>query len=142
MIFAVKFRQALIMSNWENELFKYITAIVRNNGHKLLQINGMPDHVHMLIGMRPSQSLSELIKLVKMQSSFWINQNKKCNSKFQWQSGFGAFALSSSDIETVITYIANQKIRHRNHTFLNEYLEFLTKEKITFDPKFIFESTL
>ncbi len=90
-IFAVQNRQSLIQSSWEIELYKYITGIVQNNGHKLLQINGMPDHVHLLIGMRPVQSLSVLMQQVKQDSSKWINEKRFAAGRFSWQEGFGGF---------------------------------------------------
>ena len=90
-VFVVKYRAGVIKEEWEEELFKYITTIVQNNGHKVLQINGMPDHVHLLFGMRPTQDLSILMKQIKMDSSKWINTRKLTPTKFAWQAGYGAF---------------------------------------------------
>ncbi|MCH8568723.1 MAG: IS200/IS605 family transposase, partial [Balneolales bacterium] len=126
-IFAVQNRQSMINQSWEIELYKYMTGIVHNNGHKVLQINGMPDHVHILIGMRPIQSLSELIQQVKQNSSKWINENRFATSRFSWQEGFGAFSHSKSQVQTVIKYIQNQKEHHKRKSFLEEYIEFLKK---------------
>lgn len=91
-IFAVQNRECLIQKEWQEELYKYITGIIQNQGHKLLQINGMSDHLHIFFGMRPNQSLSDLIKKVKGDSSLWINEKGFLKNKFSWQSGFGAFS--------------------------------------------------
>ncbi|MGF1671488.1 MAG: IS200/IS605 family transposase [Balneolaceae bacterium] len=139
-IFAVQNRQSLIQPSWEIELYKYITGIVQNNGHKLLQINGMPDHVHLLIGMRPVQSLSELMQQVKQDSSKWINEKRLAAGRFSWQEGFGAFSHSKSQVQTVITYIQNQKEHHKKKSFREEYLEFLEKWEVEYDERYIFKS--
>jgi len=138
-IFAVQNRQSLIQSSWEIELYKYITGIVQNNGHKLLQINGMPDHVHLLIGMRPVQSLSVLMQQVKQDSSKWINEKRFAAGRFSWQEGFGAFLHSKSQVQTVITYIQNQKEHHKNKSFREEYLDFLEKWEVDYDERYIFK---
>ena len=97
-VFAVQNRQSLINSQWKDELYKYMTGIIQNYEHKVLQINGMPDHIHILFGMRPTQALSELMKQVKQDSSKWLNEKYFHNSKFSWQSGYGAFSYSKSDV--------------------------------------------
>ena len=112
---------------------------VQNNGHKMLQINGMPDHVHMLIGIRPVQSLSDLMKQVKQDSSKWINQQGFVNGKFSWQAGYGAFSYSKSQLPQVINYIQNQELHHKKKTFQEEYLEFLDKFDIDYDERYIFK---
>lgn len=141
-VFAVKFRYGIIQDHWKDNLYKYITGIVQNNNHKLLAINGMPDHIHILIGIRPSQSISDLMKDVKQGSSLWINENKFTNGRFEWQEGYGAFSYSKSQINTVIEYIQNQEIHHKKRTFREEYLEFLEKFEIEYDEKFIFKDLL
>lgn len=95
-IFAIQNRLSLISKSWEKRLYQYITGIIQNHGHKLLSINGMPDHIHILFGMRPSQSLSDLMRDVKGDSSLWINENKFVAGKFSWQEGYGAFSYSKS----------------------------------------------
>src|SRR5579862_5347037 len=116
-IFAPKFRASLIQQEWEVSLYKYITGIVQNNKHKMLCINGMPDHVHMLVGFHTTQSIADLMQDVKANSSKWINENKLTGSKFEWQSGYGAFSYSKSQITDVISYIQNQKEHHHKKTF-------------------------
>ena len=138
-IFAVQNRRCLIDERWENELYKYITGIIQNQGHKLLQINGMPDHVHLFFGMRPNQSLSELMQKVKGDSSRWINKNQFIPYKFSWQEGFGGFSYSKSKVSTVINYIQNQKEHHKKKTFIEEYKDFLRAFEIEHDEKYIFK---
>jgi len=138
-VFAVKHRQCLIHPNWNNSLYKYITGIIQNHKHKLIAINGMPDHIHILIGLIPSQSMSELMKYVKGSSSKWINDNRLVNGKFEWQSGFGAFSYSSSDVGTVARYIQNQEEHHRISSFREEYVQLLNEFGIVYNEKYIFE---
>lgn len=138
-IFSVQNRFCVIHKNWEVELYQYITGIVQNHGHKVLAINGMPDHVHVFFGMRPIQSVSELLQDIKGSSSKWINKNKFTGSKFSWQEGFGAFSYSKSQVDNVIEYIKNQKKHHENRKFLQEYIDFLEKFEIPFDVRYIFK---
>ena len=139
-ICVVKFRRKLISGDWEDELYKYITGIIQNHGHKVIQINGMPDHTHILIGFRPNQSLSELMQAVKSRSAFWINQNKKVNGRFRWQSGFAAFSVSASIVSKVATYIQNQKEHHRKQSVENEYIKFLKENKVEFTEQYVFDA--
>jgi putative transposase len=137
-VFAVKHRDALILPEFEIDLHKYITGIVQNQGHKLLAIGGMPDHVHIFFGMRPNQSLSSLLQQIKGDSSAWINENKFGKHHFNYQEGFGAFSYGKSQVPQVINYVLNQKEHHRKETFLEEYLKFLHAFDIDYDPKYIF----
>ena len=116
-VFAVQNRESLIKELWKDDLYKYITGIIQNNNHKVLQINGVADHIHILFGMRPTQSLSDLMKQVKQDSSKWINKQGLVNGKFSWQSGFGAFSYSKSEVPKIIRYIKNQEEHHRKITF-------------------------
>ena len=138
-IFAVQNRKSLIDDEWKDDLYKYITAIIQNNDHKMLQINGMPDHVHILFGLRPVQSLSDLMKQVKQDSSKWINQNRLAKGKFSWQEGYGAFSYSKSQLPRVIKYIQNQEKHHRKHTFREEYLALLEVHGVDYDERYIFK---
>ncbi|KAA5533310.1 IS200/IS605 family transposase [Taibaiella lutea] len=141
-VFAVKFRNAQITEAIKEELYKYISGIVQNYNHKLLAINGMPDHIHIFIGMRPTQSISDLMKEVKGGSSLWINSRKVLNEKFEWQEGYGAFSYSKSHLQNVIHYINNQELHHKKMSFKEEYLDFLTKFEIDFDEKYTFHDLL
>lgn len=137
LIFAVQYRAALIDKEWKVDLYKYMTGIVQNNKHKLISINGMPDHVHILIGMRPHQSLSDLMQDIKGDSSTWINDQHLTKSKFRWQEGYGAFSYSRSHLKAVINYIENQEKHHRNISFTDEYKNFLEKFEVEFDDRYI-----
>jgi putative transposase len=141
-IFSVKYRDGIIQPSWKNELYKYITGIVHKNNHKLISINGMPDHVHILIGMRPTQSMSDLLQDIKGNSSKWMNEKKFLKTKFEWQEGYGAFSYSKSQIKDVIAYIENQEQHHNKKTFKEEYLEFLQKFEVEYDEKYIFKELI
>ena len=138
-VFAVKNRDSLINKSWEEELYKYLTGIVRNKEQKMLAIKGMPDHIHFLIGMRPSCCLSDLVREVKKSSNEFINEKKYNKLKFQWQEGYGAFSYSHSALDNVISYIMNQKEHHIKRTFKEEYMDFLKKFDIEFKDEYLFE---
>ena len=138
LVFAVKYRAALIQKQWQPRLHQYITGILQQNQHKMLQINSMPDHIHIFIGMRPTQSISSLVQNVKTESSKWIKDNKFCKA-FAWQEGFGAFSYSKSHVGRVIRYIQNQEVHHKKETFLNEYRKMLKAFEIEYDEQYIFK---
>lgn len=142
LVFAVKFRQALIQNEWKDDLFKYITGIIQNRKHKLLSINGMPDHIHILIGLRPHQSVSDLVQEVKSVSSKWINENKLIPFQFEWQDSFGAFSYGKSQINDVIRYIENQEKHHHKKSFREEYVDFLEKFEIDYNEKYVFKELI
>lgn len=139
LVFAVRGRRNLILQSWEDDLYKYITGIIQQKGQKLLAINGMPDHIHILIGMKPTCCLSDLVREVKKSSNKFIKENKFVAGKFEWQEGFGAFSYSHSAFANVIRYIDNQKQHHRNNTFRDEYIEFLRKFDIAYKDEYLFE---
>lgn len=138
-VFAVKNRAALIDANWEERLYQYITGIVQNKGQKMIAINGMPDHIHLFIGMKPSCCLSDLVREIKKSSNEFVNKNKLAKGKFNWQEGFGAFSYSHSHIDNVYKYIMNQKQHHKKTTFMGEYIGFLKKFEIQYDEKYLFD---
>ena len=138
-VFAVQNRASLISNTWEERLYQYITGIIQNNDHKLLVINGMPNHIHILFGMRPTQSLSGLMQDIKGSSSHWINENKFITGKFSWQEGFGAFSFSKSQLSTVANYIENQKQHHKKEIFIDEYRRILIANGIEYDERYIFK---
>ncbi len=141
-VFAVKYREGIIQSSWKDELYKYITGIIQNNNHKLISINGMPDHVHLMVGIRPGQSISELMQDIKGSSSKWINEKRFIKTKFEWQEGYGAFSYSKSQIKDVCKYIENQEIYHQKRTFREEYLDMLQKFEVDYDEKYIFHELI
>ena len=136
-VFAVQNRQSLISEKWEDELYKYITGIIQNYNHKVIQINGMPNHIHILFGMRPTQSLSDLMKKIKGNSSKWINEKGFVRGKFSWQAGYGGFTYSKSQLPNVIQYIKNQREHHKNISFSEEYLKFLKEYEVEYDKRYI-----
>ena len=138
-VFAVKGRQNLIRKEWKEELCKYITGIVRNEKQKLIAINGVPDHVHMLVGVKPDIALSDLVRDVKANSSRFVNDKSWLKGKFNWQEGFGAFSHSHSELGRIVQYIQEQEKHHSKRTFKDEYVEMLKDFDVTFDKKYIFE---
>jgi REP element-mobilizing transposase RayT len=138
-VFAVQDRFCIISDEWKEELYKYIAGIIKNNNHKLLAINGVGDHIHILIGMKPSQSLSDLMQDIKAYSSKWINDKKLVRGKFSWQSGYGAFSYSYSQVDTVIKYIMKQEQHHHKKTFKEEYIRLLKVFAIQFDEPYLFK---
>jgi len=138
-VFSVQNRECIIQKTWKDELYKYITGIVQTNKHKLLAINGMPDHIHLLIGLRPNQSVSDLMQDIKGSSSKWINDKRLVGGKFSWQEGYGAFSYSKSDLSNVLHYISNQQEHHQKKTFKEEYLNMLKEFEIDFDDRYVFK---
>lgn len=138
-IFAVRFRDSVIKPEWQERLNQYITGIIQNNGHKLIAVNGMSDHLHVFFGFRPNQSLSDLMRMVKDESSEWINSQKLNTSVFRWQEGYGAFSYSRSQISSVARYIENQQEHHRRKTFVDEYKSFLNQFEIEYDDRYVFK---
>ena len=141
-VFAVQNRASLISKSWDERLYQYITGIIQKQNHKLLCINGIPDHIHVLFGMRPTQSLSDLMQDIKGSSSLWINENNFIKSKFSWQEGYGAFYYSKSQISTIATYIENQQEHHRKKTFIEEYKKILKDFEIEYDERYIFKEVI
>ena len=141
-VFAVQSRLSLIQNGWREELYKYITGIVENTrcDHKLFQIGGMPDHIHALIGMRPTQSLSDLMQDIKGSSSLWINKKRFVTGKFSWQEGYGAFSYGKSQIDNVAKYIKNQEKHHKKRDFAAEYMEFLKLFEVEFDERYVLKN--
>jgi len=141
-VFAVKNRSAVIRADWEERLHKYITGIVKNNGHKMLAINSATDHTHMLIGLNPKQAISDIMRLVKGDSSEFINKEKLTIGKFHWQGGYGAFTNSHSQLTDVIRYISNQKQRHLEMSFRDEYLKLLQRYDVDYKEAYIFQDLI
>ena len=139
LVFSPYKRDALIGKNWKDELEKYITGIVQNNGHKLLAIGSRPDHVHIFIGYNVNQLIPDLVEKIKTSSNAWIKENKFSKFKFGWQRGYGGFSHSQSQIDNVVNYILGQDEHHRKKSFKNEYLEILNKNEIEFKDEYLFE---
>ncbi len=138
-VFAVKGRQNLLQKEWRQEVFKYMSGIITNKGQKPIIVNGVEDHVHVFIGLKPAMALSDFVRDVKNNSSNFINDNNWLKEKFSWQEGYGAFSYSHSQIENVYHYIFNQEQHHAKQTFQDEYMDFLKKFEIEHDTKYLFE---
>jgi|SRR5690554_4981789 len=138
-IFAVKGRGSLISERWDQDLYKYMNGLISNKGQKPLAINGAYDHIHFLIGMKPTCCLSDLVREIKKSTNTWINDNKLTHSSFAWQEGFGAFSNSHADLNRVIAYITHQKEHHRKFSFKSEYLEILKDFEVSYKDAYLFE---
>ena len=137
-VFAVKDRASLIKPNWQSELYKYMNGIIEQQGHKPFAINGISDHVHLLVSMNPKQTSSDLTFHIKRSSSLWINENKLVGGKFSWQDGFGAFSYGKSQIPIISKYIDDQQKHHLKRSFLDEYIDFLKAFDIEYDERYVF----
>lgn len=139
-VFAVKGRQPLIPKEHKAELHRYITGIVKNKKQKIIQINSMPDHIHILVGIAPEAAISDLVRDIKANSSKFINKKQWVMGRFEWQQGFSAFSYSHSQLSAIANYIKNQEKHHARKTFKEEYLEFLDLYGVDYDEKYVFES--
>lgn len=139
LIFAVKNREAMITQSLREPLHQYIGGIIKNQNQKLLSLNSVSDHIHILIGQSPSCCLSDLVREIKSESSRYVNENKLSNFKFYWQEGYGAFSYSRSQRDNVIQYIMNQQGHHKTRSFKEEYLDFLEKFQIEYKNEYLFD---
>ncbi len=138
-VMVVKGRMNHISPEWKNQLCKYITGIVLHKKCKVMVINGMHDHLHILLSIGPDRALSDLMRDIKANSSRWINEKRYISGKFEWQTGFGAFSVSKSQVEKVARYIEKQEVHHRKKTFREEYVGFLQAYSVDYKAEFIFE---
>lgn len=138
-VFAVKGRENLLQKPWRDDLFKYMSGIIKNKEQKPIIINGVADHVHLLIGLKPSASISNIVRDVKNNSSNFINEKRLVKGKFSWQEGYGAFSYAHSQLEQVYQYILKQEEHHAKKTFREEYIEFLKKFEVEYNEKYLFD---
>ncbi len=138
-VFSTQSRQNLINKDIKDEIYRYLTGIVQNKDHKLITINSMPNHVHIFIGMKPKESISDLVRDMKKDTSNFINSKKLIRGKFNWQEGYGAFSYGHSQIDDVFQYIQNQEKHHEKQTFKQEYLGFLKAFDIDYDERYVFD---
>ena len=139
LVFAVKNREALINKKWKEELNKYIHGIVSNKKQKCLIVNGVEDHIHLLIGIRPSICIADLVRDIKASSSDFINERRLTKKPFYWQNGYGAFSHSANDINAVYNYISHQEEHHNGQSFQNEFLDILNQNEINYESQYLFE---
>ena len=138
-VFAVKGRENLLQKPWREEVFKYMSGIIKAKNHKPIIVNGVADHVHVFVGLNPGMSISDLVRDIKNNSSNFINERKFIKGKFSWQEGYGAFSYGHSQIDTVYQYVANQEEHHKKRTFKEEYIDFLQKFEIEYNEKYLFD---
>lgn len=138
-VFAVEARDALIHPDWKEELFKYIAGIVKKKGQKLIAIGGVADHIHILIGIVPNISISDLVRDIKAHSSKFINDHKYVRGQFRWQEGFGAFSYSRSHVDAAAKYVLNQEEHHLKRSFKDEYLSLLKRFEVGYEEKYLFK---
>ena len=138
-VFATKYREHLLQKEFRTEVWKYISGIVTRSGHKSMIVNGVEDHVHILVGLKPFMSISDLVREIKRSSSDFINEKKWVKKSFQWQEGYGAFSYCESHLKNIYAYIENQEEHHRKRTFKEEYLELLKSFHIEFKEEYLFE---
>jgi len=136
-IFSTAQRRPLIKPEFRNDLFAYLGGIVREMHRTALIINGEPDHIHMLIRIRPAHSAAEIVRVVKTNSSRWLRE--KHSAEFAWQTGYGVFSVSESSVAAVTKYIAGQQEHHKKHSFQEEFVAFLKKNHVDYDPKYIWD---
>ena len=137
-VFAVKHRQALINKEWGKELYSTIGTLINDTTCKTIIVNGVEDHVHCLIGIKPSISISDLMKNIKAKSSKHINDHSLTKKRFEWQEGYGAFSYSPNHLAKVYDYIKNQEINHQKRTFMEEYIDLLKMYKINYKDEYLF----
>jgi putative transposase len=138
-VFAVKGRQNLIANSWKDELHKYIAGIIKGKENKPIIVNGMPDHIHAFVGLKPAMAISDLVRDIKNNATNFVNDHRFVKGKFAWQEGYGAFSYSHSHIGRVYDYILNQEKHHQKKTFKQEYIEFLKKFEIECNEKYLFD---
>lgn len=138
-VFAVKGRESLIQKQWKEELYKYIAGIIHGKGQKSIIVNGMPNHLHVFVGLKPAMSIADLVRDVKNNSSNFINKSGFIKGHFAWQEGYGAFSYSQSHISKVYDYILNQEKHHKKRTFREEYIGLLERFKIEYNEKYLFD---
>jgi putative transposase len=141
-VFAVKYRDAVIENDWKLQLFSVIGNLINEANCKTIIVNGVEDHVHCFLGLKPVVSVSELMKTVKAKSSKYINDHSLTPHRFEWQDGYGVFSYGQSQVDKVYNYIQNQEEHHKRQTFKVEYAELLKKFNIDYDEQYLFHDLM
>ena len=141
-VFAVKYRNAVIIKEWRPKLLSVIGNLINESNCKTIIVNGVEDHVHCFLGLRPVVSVSELMKTIKAKSSKYINDHQLTPTRFEWQEGYGVFSYHQSMIDTIYKYIQNQEKHHKIQTFKEEYLGLLKEFRIDYDEQYIFQDLI
>ena len=137
-IFSVKNREPVLKKEWRIDLFKYISGIIIHKNQKPLIINGVEDHIHLLVSIKPDLNIASFIRDIKSSSSKYINEKKLVQGKFFWQGGYAVFSHSNSQIGAIYKYILNQEIHHKKKSFKEEYREFLDFHKVNYKQEYLF----
>jgi putative transposase len=138
-VFSPKGRQHLILPSFEERLYQYITGIVKDYDQKLIAVNGMPDHIHIFLGFKPTLALADLIGEIKTSSTKFIKKNRFLPNTFAWQDGYGCFTYAHSQLDVVAKYVMNQKEHHKTKTFREEYIEMLQKAEVAYNERYLFD---
>ena len=138
-VWSTKNREPLIAQKFESELHAYLGGILRKRKHLLISAGGMEDHIHLLVGMHPQQSISDLARDMKANSSSWIHDHQEGLSGFAWQAGYGAFSVSQSSVPAVVRYIENQREHHKILSFQEEFISMLKHHEISYDERYIWD---
>jgi putative transposase len=141
-VFGVRNRQSLIIPRLKEPLYRYMTGVINNQKQKLFIVNGVADHVHLLLNCRPDMNLSHLVKEVKEHSTKFINNSGLVRGNFNWQGGFGAFSVSKREVGNVLRYIQNQEEHHKIKTFRDEYDILLKEHEVNFKEKYLLDFEL
>jgi len=141
-VYSTKYRRPLIHSAWQDELYAYFGGIIREQKGILLRSGGVADHVHLLAKLSPTITVSDTLRILKANSSKWINDHHQVAPKFEWQPGYAAFSVSESQAATVKQYIDNQEEHHRSRSFEEELLAMLERHGIEYDPRYVFEQEI
>ena len=141
-VFAVKYRESTISPIWKDTLFSVLGQLVTETGCRSMIVNGVEDHVHCLIGLKPTVSIAELMQSVKAKSSKYVNEEQLSKKRFKWQEGYGVFSYSQSHVETVYDYVLNQEKHHKETTFKKEYTTLLDMYKVPYEERYIFQDLI
>jgi REP element-mobilizing transposase RayT len=138
-VFSTKHREPVITSPIRDSLYAYMGGIIRGEGGSLLEIGGMPDHVHIVVRFKAEPSVATMVKTVKAKSSGWLNKNPKRPGRFSWQTGYGAFSVSVSQLNSVLGYVNTKEVHHRRKTFQDEYRALLDRHGIAYDERYLWD---
>ena len=141
-VYSTKYRKPMIQSAWEDELYGNVGGILRGHKGTLLSMGGNEDHVHLLAKLSPTIAVSDMLRLIKSNSSKMVNETFRPAAAFEWQPGYAAFSVSESQFDRVRQYIRNQKEHHRKTTFKDEFIQLLKKHKIEYDERYVFEQEI
>jgi putative transposase len=141
-VFAVKYRNAVLDKAWRDKVQCVIGNLINETGCKTILVNGVEDHMHCFLGLKPVVSVSELMKIVKAKSSKYINDHNLTKERFEWQEGYGVFSYGQRDVDQIYKYIQNQEVHHQKQTFKDEYLELLKEFEIRYDEQYIFQELI